>query len=194
MCGTLAAQSIGEPATQMTLNTFHYAGVTSKNVTLGVLRLKEIINVATNIKTPSLTVYLTPENAAGQDLAKAIQTELAYTTLKTVTASTSIIFDPDPNATIMDEDRDFVKAFFAIPDEDVEANLHRESPWLLRLELDRAKMLDKELEMSYVASRIVEAFSSDLFVFRSEGIAEKLSIRYRTIQTEGKPENEAGSG
>ncbi|KAG1728120.1 hypothetical protein EDB19DRAFT_1913942 [Suillus lakei] len=43
MCGTLAAQSIGEPATQMTLNTFHYAGVSSKNVTLGVLRLKEII-------------------------------------------------------------------------------------------------------------------------------------------------------
>jgi len=34
MCGTLAAQSIGEPATQMTLNTFHYAGVSSKNVML----------------------------------------------------------------------------------------------------------------------------------------------------------------
>ncbi|TDL20258.1 beta and beta-prime subunits of DNA dependent RNA-polymerase [Rickenella mellea] len=45
MCGTLASQSIGEPATQMTLNTFHYAGVSSKNVTLGVPRLKEIINV-----------------------------------------------------------------------------------------------------------------------------------------------------
>ena len=40
MCGTLAAQSISEPATQMTLNTFHYAGVSSKNVTLGVPRLK----------------------------------------------------------------------------------------------------------------------------------------------------------
>src|ERR1700742_4432764 len=61
MCGTLAAQSIGEPATQMTLNTFHYAGVSSKNVTLGVPRLKEIINVATNIKTPSLSVYLDPD-------------------------------------------------------------------------------------------------------------------------------------
>ncbi|EEB96427.1 hypothetical protein MPER_04443, partial [Moniliophthora perniciosa FA553] len=55
MCGTLAAQSIGEPATQMTLNTFHYAGVSSKNVTLGVPRLKEIIYVATHIKTPSVS-------------------------------------------------------------------------------------------------------------------------------------------
>ena len=60
MCGTLAAQSIREPATQMTLNTFHYAGVSSKNVTLGVPCLKIINNVATNIKTPSLSVYLMP--------------------------------------------------------------------------------------------------------------------------------------
>ena len=44
MVGSIGAQSMGEPATQMTLNTFHYAGVSSKNVTLGVPRLKEIIN------------------------------------------------------------------------------------------------------------------------------------------------------
>lgn len=43
---------------QMTLNTFHFAGVSAKNVTLGVPRLTEIINLAKNIKTPSLTVYL----------------------------------------------------------------------------------------------------------------------------------------
>ena len=50
--GSIAAHSLGEPATQMTLNTFHFAGVSSKNVTLGVPRLKEIINVAKNLKTP----------------------------------------------------------------------------------------------------------------------------------------------
>ena len=54
LVGTIAAQSIGEPATQMTLNTFHFAGVSSKNVTLGVPRLKEVINVSKNIKTPML--------------------------------------------------------------------------------------------------------------------------------------------
>ena len=58
MVGALAAQSLGEPATQMTLNTFHFAGVSAKNVTLGVPRLKEIINVSKKPKTPSLTVYL----------------------------------------------------------------------------------------------------------------------------------------
>jgi DNA-directed RNA polymerase II subunit RPB1 len=49
---------MGEPATQMTLNTFHMAGVASKNVTLGVPRLKEVINVAKSIKTPSLKIIL----------------------------------------------------------------------------------------------------------------------------------------
>jgi len=42
----------------MTLNTFHFAGVSSKNVTLGVPRLKEIINCAKNIKTPFMSIYL----------------------------------------------------------------------------------------------------------------------------------------
>ena len=55
MVGNIAAQSIGEPATQMTLNTFHFAGVSAKNVTLGVPRLKEVINVAKTLKTPSMT-------------------------------------------------------------------------------------------------------------------------------------------
>jgi DNA-directed RNA polymerase II subunit RPB1 len=60
MVGSIGAQSMGEPATQMTLNTFHSAGVASKNVTLGVPRLKEVINVAKTIKTPSVRVFIDP--------------------------------------------------------------------------------------------------------------------------------------
>jgi DNA-directed RNA polymerase II subunit RPB1 len=90
MCGALAAQSIGEPATQMTLNTFHYAGVSSKNVTLGVPRLKEIINIAKSPKTPSLTVYLGESIRHDSDEAKRIQTLLEHTTLRTLTESVEI--------------------------------------------------------------------------------------------------------
>ena len=50
--GVLAAQSMGEPITQMTLNTFHNAGVAAKNVTLGVPRFEELINASKDIKTP----------------------------------------------------------------------------------------------------------------------------------------------
>jgi DNA-directed RNA polymerase beta' subunit len=56
--GTLAAQSIGEPATQMTFNTFHYAGISEKNVTLGVPRLEEIIRVTRQVATPCMTLHL----------------------------------------------------------------------------------------------------------------------------------------
>ncbi|GAK66175.1 beta and beta-prime subunits of DNA dependent RNA-polymerase [Moesziomyces antarcticus] len=189
MCGTLAAQSIGEPATQMTLNTFHYAGVSSKNVTLGVPRLKEIINCAENIKTPSVTVYLTEEYSQSQESAKVIQTALAHTTLQTVTSAVEVHYDPDPSATVIEEDKDFVEAFFAIPDEEVEASLERQSPWLLRLELDRAQMLDKDLTMADVASKISAMFGQDIFVMHSEDNAEQLVLRIRVVDND--PEKEA---
>ncbi len=56
--GAFGAQSIGEPGTQMTLKTFHFAGVAAMNITLGVPRIKEIINAAKNISTPIITVRL----------------------------------------------------------------------------------------------------------------------------------------
>ena len=56
--GTLAGQSVGEPSTQMTLNTFHLAGHGAANMTLGIPRLKEILmTTPTNIKTPNMIVY-----------------------------------------------------------------------------------------------------------------------------------------
>lgn len=56
--GAISAQSIGEPGTQMTLKTFHFAGVASMNITLGVPRLKEIINASSKISTPITTAPL----------------------------------------------------------------------------------------------------------------------------------------
>ncbi|KAI5185114.1 DNA-directed RNA polymerase III subunit RPC1 [Nematocida homosporus] len=58
--GALAAQSIGEPGTQMTLKTFHLAGTSGASITLGVPRLKEIINAAVNISTPIVKVEQVP--------------------------------------------------------------------------------------------------------------------------------------
>ena len=59
LVGMIAAQSIGEPTTQMTLNTFHFAGVASKsNVTRGVPRIEEILSLSENPKNPSCTISL----------------------------------------------------------------------------------------------------------------------------------------
>ncbi|KAL9939377.1 hypothetical protein V8E36_002190 [Tilletia maclaganii] len=184
MCGCLAAQSIGEPATQMTLNTFHYAGVSSKNVTLGVPRLKEIINCAENVKTPSLTVYLQQPYNQTEQGAKEIQTKLTHTKLATVASAVEIFYDPDPSATIIEADKDFVEAFFAIPDDEVEATLERQSPWLLRITLNRAQMLDKGLTMAEVASKLNDVFGNDIFVMHSEDNAEELVLRIRIVDND----------
>ena len=60
--GALGVQSIGEPGTQMTLKTFHFAGVASMNITLGVPRIKEIINAAKSISTPIISCKLVTRN------------------------------------------------------------------------------------------------------------------------------------
>jgi DNA-directed RNA polymerase II subunit RPB1 len=190
MVGTLAAQSIGEPATQMTLNTFHYAGVSSKSVTGGVPRLKEIINVATNIRTPSLTVYLDPEYNKTEVDAHKISRKLAHTRLRDITASVEIFYDPELDTTLIEEDKDFVDAFFAIPDEDIRLELH--SPWLLRLELDRAKVLEGRFSMSDIVSAIVDTVGNDVFVIHSEDNASKLVIRIRIVSAEKEDEELLG--
>ena len=73
--GIVAGQSVGEPSTQMTLNTFHLAGHAAKNVTLGIPRLREIVMTASSkIMTPQMSLYLNPELSEyeGQRFAKAI--------------------------------------------------------------------------------------------------------------------------
>lgn len=71
--GTIAAQSIGEPSTQMTLNTFHLAGHGGANMTLGIPRLKEILmTTPTNIKTPFMTVYFKKDKTYTKDQMQKI--------------------------------------------------------------------------------------------------------------------------
>merc|ERR1712038_1239724 len=69
--GAVAAQSIAEPATQMTLKTFHFAGVASMNVTLGVPRILEIVNAAKTIATPIITTNL--ENNLDAEEARKVK-------------------------------------------------------------------------------------------------------------------------
>ena len=183
MVGVLAAQSIGEPATQMTLNTFHFAGVSSKNVTLGVPRLKEILNVAKDIKTPSMVVYLDSENATQED-AKALRNTVEHTSLRSVTAITEIYYDPDVTSTNIPEDFDMVESYFLIPDASEQDSIDSQSRWLLRITLDRQKMLDKGLRVEDVAHRVKDEYKKDVAVIFSDNNAEEMVIRVRVIRAE----------
>ena len=180
MVGALAAQSLGEPATQMTLNTFHFAGVSSKNVTLGVPRLKEIINISKNPKAPSLTVFLTGAAARDAEKAKNVLCRLEHTTLRKVTANTAIYYDPDPQNTVISEDQEFVNVYYEMPDFDPT----RISPWLLRIELDRKRMTDKRLTMEQIAEKVNAGFGDDLNCIFNDDNAEKLVLRIRIMNSD----------
>ena len=74
--GVIAAQSIGEPGTQMTMRTFHYAGVAEINVTLGLPRLIEIMDARKEPSTPTMTIFLEPEYANDRDRAREVSWQI----------------------------------------------------------------------------------------------------------------------
>ncbi|MGZ4894511.1 MAG: DNA-directed RNA polymerase subunit A'' [Halobacteriota archaeon] len=77
--GTIAAQSIGEPGTQMTMRTFHYAGVADINVTLGLPRLIEIVDARKVPDTPMMTIFIDAESANDRDKALQLGWEIEAT-------------------------------------------------------------------------------------------------------------------
>ena len=90
--GTVSAQSIGEPGTQMTMNTFHYAGVAEIDVTQGLPRLIELVDARRNPKTPTMTIYLDDEHAIDQEKAYSIVYEIEASPLITLgTISTNLV-------------------------------------------------------------------------------------------------------
>jgi len=144
MVGALAAQSIGEPTTQLTLNTFHSAGTAKANATSGVPRIEELLSASSNPKRPSNTVYLLPEVMESQDAAVAKMKEIQKTTLRDVVKSIRIFYDPYPLAesTVIDEDREMLQRYeeFACGEDGTNS-----SPWILRLEMDEMQMAARNI-------------------------------------------------
>ncbi|EMC99073.1 hypothetical protein BAUCODRAFT_85149 [Baudoinia panamericana UAMH 10762] len=181
MVGVLAAQSIGEPATQMTLNTFHLAGVTAKTTTKGVPRLKEILNVAENLKTPQMKVYQLPEDKLSQEKCKELRSKVEHTSLRNVTDETQIHYDPDITSTTVEEDRDMVESYFIIPEDSAEP-IELQSKWVLRIVLGRRQLLDKGLTVTDVGHAIKEHFGQDTAVVFSDDNADEQVVRVRLLQ------------
>jgi DNA-directed RNA polymerase subunit A'' len=85
--GMVSAQSIGEPGTQMTLRTFHFAGVREQNVTLGLPRLIEIVDARKMPSTPAMTVYLDKEHRSSKEKAERVASMITHTTLGDIASS-----------------------------------------------------------------------------------------------------------
>jgi len=88
--GTVAAQSIGEPGTQMTLRTFHYAGMREFNVTLGLPRFIEIVDARREPSTPVMYIYLDDEHKHSEAEAKKVARSIEFTRVINVTSEIDI--------------------------------------------------------------------------------------------------------
>lgn len=185
MVGMLAAQSIGEPTTQMTLNTFHFAGVAEKsNVTRGVPRIEEILSLSENPKNPSCTVYLLENEETNQDNAKLIKNQLEHTKLRDLVHSVEICFDPDDDNTLIEEDRLLIKEYKEFQslidecnDDEDDENNDNKSKWIIRIKMNTEELLHREITMddinyaiknsySKTASCIFNDYNDDNLIFR----------------------------
>ena len=82
--GTVAAQSVGEPGTQMTMRTFHYAGVTELNVTLGLPRLIEIVDARKEIATPTMDIYFDEERRQDEEFVRTLANQIGKSTVNDI--------------------------------------------------------------------------------------------------------------
>ena len=199
MVGIIAAQSIGEPTTQMTLNTFHFAGVSAKsNVTRGVPRIEEILSLSENPKNPSCTVYLPKDEQENQDSAQRTMYRLEHTKLREIVETIQICFDPDDLNTLIEEDVETMlqyRSFQNMVDECAKqsATQKNASKWIIRLEMNAEEMFDKDITMDDIHFALQSSYPNELSCLYSDYNSDKLifRLRFNNIMQNKKKGNQA---
>ena len=191
MVGVIAGQSIGEPTTQLTLNTFHNSGISSKsNVTRGVPRIEEILRLTKNPKNPSLTIHLKPLDEGDRDRASKYANMLEHTRLVDVIKSVQICFDPNDKATYIPEDKTLMEQYYefekmleecngGITEEQTQQNALQKSKWIVRMEMDAETLLDKNITMDDIHFAIKNSYSNDISCIYSDYNETNLVFRIR---------------
>ena len=152
--GIIAGQSVGEPSTQMTLNTFHLAGHSAKNVTLGIPRLREIVMTASkHMATPTMTLHLNPEltELERQNFAKGI-TKL---TLAEVTEEASVSERVEQRA-----GQDRVKVY------DVKLDLYPSEEYIKAYAIETSDVV-KSIEFKFIP-QLIKAIAKEIKHSREE--------------------------
>ena len=186
MVGVIAGQSIGEPTTQLTLNTFHHSGVATKsNVTRGVPRIEEILRLTRNPDKPSATVFLKPVDQYDKDRATNYCNMIQHTKLVDVVKSVEICFDPDDKDTKIIQDRDLIQQYYEFEEMIQDCNKDSEgaplpkSKWLIRIEIDAETLLDKNITMDDIHYAIKQSHEKNIHCIFSDMNSSNLIFRIR---------------
>jgi DNA-directed RNA polymerase beta' subunit len=201
MVGMISAQSIGEPTTQLTLNTFHTAGsgvAMKANVTRGVPRIEELLSITENPKNSSLTICLKKDEETDCERAKELIAQIELTQLSELVESISICFDPDDLNTLIQEDRSTMLQYYEYqrmlnecagidaPDAEADPNDSARSKWIIRMVMSREAMLDKRITMDDVHFAIKNSHGDDVSCIYADYNADKLVFRLRMNNINGK--------
>ena len=194
MVGMISAQSIGEPTTQMTLNTFHYAGVSSKsNVTRGVPRIEEILTLTKKLKNPSLTIFL--KETEFDDIHKAFDmaSKIEHTRMIDIINKAEIYYDPSNKETLIDEDDSLMNEYLEFSDiirncygeteptdEDEETENNKANKWIIRVEMNETAMFDMNITNEDIHYTLKTNFGDSINCFYSDYNSEnKIVFRIR---------------
>ena len=188
MVGIIAAQSIGEPTTQMTLNTFHFAGVASKsNVTRGVPRIEEILSLSENPKNPSCTVRLFKDEESDINNAQRIMHKLEHVKLHNLVDNVKICFDPNDAETVIPDDEKLMAQFKEFEtmfsectggEEAAEDSVNK-SKWIIRMNMSAQEMIDHNITMDDINFAIKNIYGDDLSCIYSDYNSDNLIFRIR---------------
>jgi DNA-directed RNA polymerase II subunit RPB1 len=185
MVGMIAAQSVGEPTTQLTLNTFHFAGVASKsNVTRGVPRIEEILSLSEKPKNPSCTIYFKNDERFDEKKATDYINEIENTILNNIVKTGEICFDPSDKKTQIENDKDIINEYNDFEDlldtisDKVVEKPKENSKWIIRLLMNKVEMLDKNITMEDVYYALTNAYP-DIIVLYEDYNSDNLIFRIR---------------
>lgn len=161
MVGIIAAQSLGEPVTQLMLKSFHSSGIGGKGGTdIGVDTIKEVFSLSKNLKAPSMEIYFEKEYRNKKDFANKVASYIKFTTIKDLRTKMEIYYEPSPD----DFDGFILKDNVGTPFYTYQsnklccANSIDGLPWLLRIEFDKEKLLTKEVTLLDIKSQFCSAW------------------------------------
>jgi DNA-directed RNA polymerase II subunit RPB1 len=151
-----------------------------------VPRIEEILSLSSDIKNPSLSIYLKKEDETQKDKAQSIMYMLEHTRLEEIVKSVEVCFDPDDLNTLISEDKDTIeqyRAFENIVDECNESSLandeNEKSKWVIRMIMDPEVMLEKNITMDDVNFTLNNCYDNQITCVYSDYNSDKLIFRIR---------------
>ena len=150
----------------------------------GVPRIEELTRVTKNVKAPSMMIYIKDEFNQDKDKCITIKNKLEITVFKDIVKASRIYYDPEDFNTNIEDDQALVELY---KDYQLMQPCDKNtSPWLLRIELDKAKMLDHKLTMIDLHTRLDAHFQGKVFCMFSDDNAGDLIFRIKLFEDNEK--------